>query len=223
MKKLFVIFLSIVLTLSSGIPAFAALPSGVDLERACSLELTVVDFSGNAVGGGSLTLYKVADFDENAQFKAVDAMSELQSVIPTEYPELIGDPELSDTCAAFVKDNSIFGETLTVNDSGVASKGSLTSGLYLVMHTEPAEGYSAFSPFLVVLPFVSDGSVAYDVRMKTKPIETVSEETTTKTPEETTTGEDTTKVPSKPIPRTGRFRCSFFSASLWLSPEYSLS
>lgn len=63
----------------------------------------------------------------------------------------------------YAAENKLSGTEVSVSADGTVQMTDLPAGVYLMVQTKPAEGYSAFQPFLVTLPQVVDGAYIYDV------------------------------------------------------------
>lgn len=136
-----------------------------DPDRAGSISGTML-YDGEAVGGGSLILYKTGDMaedDGNYSFALTDDFA--GSGLSLEDPE-------SDTLAAglaeYASDNSIAGTEVSIASDGTWSVSGLEPGLYLVAQEDPAEGFEAIAPFLVSLPMFENGAYVYEVSTEPK-------------------------------------------------------
>lgn len=136
-----------------------------DLDRTGSISGTML-YDGEAVGGGSLILYKtgdVAEDDGNYSFTLTDAFA--GSGLSLEDLE-------SDTLAAglaeYASDNSIAGTEVSIASDGTWSVSGLELGLYLAVQENPAEGFEAIAPFVVSLPMFENGAYVYEVSTEPK-------------------------------------------------------
>lgn len=151
-------------------------------------------YENEAVGGGSLTLYKVGDVaqdDGNYSFTLSEDFA--ASGVSLEDIEAAG---LADTLAAYAQEAGLSGVTIDIASDGTWSASGLELGLYLLVQYDPAEGFEAIAPFLVSVPLYEDGVYVYDVSAQPK-LGTLTEEETT-TPATPTTTTDTT------LPQTGQ-------------------
>lgn len=187
-KRLAAVLAALTLLVWCAAPAFAL--EVVDLSRTGSIKVSLYDSeTSEAVGGGTLTLYRVAKVQkDNANLSFVytngfeDCGVELGDLSEG---ELAG--RLAEKIAATAEST-----TVEVSDLGVAEFGDLEVGLYLVVQTTAAENYNVINPFLVSVPIQENGSYVYDVDALPK-VGTAAK----KTPEPPDTP-DTPDTPDKP-------------------------
>lgn len=187
-KRLAAVLAALTLLVWCAAPAFAL--EVVDLSRTGSIKVSLYDSeTSEAVGGGTLTLYRVAKVQkDNANLSFVytngfeDCGVELGDLSEG---ELAG--RLAEKIAATAEST-----TVEISDFGVAEFGDLEVGLYLVVQTTAAENYNVINPFLVSVPIQENGSYVYDVDALPK-VGTAAK----KTPEPPDTP-DTPDTPDKP-------------------------
>ena len=158
-KRLAAVLAALTLLVWCAAPAFAL--EVVDLSRTGSIKVSLYDSeTSEAVGGGALTLYRVAKVQkDNANLSFVytngfeDCGVELGDLSEG---ELAG--RLAEKIAATAEST-----TVEISDLGVAEFGDLEVGLYLVVQTTAAENYNVINPFLVSVPIQENGSYVYDV------------------------------------------------------------
>lgn len=158
-KRLAAVLAALTLLVWCAAPAFAL--EVVDLSRTGSIKVSLYDSeTSKAVGGGTLTLYRVAKVQkDNANLSFVytngfeDCGVELGDLSEG---ELAG--RLAEKIAATAEST-----TVEISDLGVAEFGDLEVGLYLVVQTTAAENYNVINPFLVSVPIQENGSYVYDV------------------------------------------------------------
>lgn len=158
-KRLAAVLAALTLLVWCTAPAFAL--EVVDLSRTGSIKVSLYDSeTSEAVGGGTLTLYRVAKVQkDNANLSFVytngfeDCGVELGDLSEG---ELAG--RLAEKIAATAEST-----TVEISDLGVAEFGDLEVGLYLVVQTTAAENYNVINPFLVSVPIQENGSYIYDV------------------------------------------------------------
>lgn len=158
-KRLAAVLAALTLLVWCAAPAFAL--EVVDLSRTGSIKVSLYDSeTSEAVGGGTLTLYRVAKVQkDNANLSFVytngfeDCGVELGDLSEG---ELAG--RLAEKIAATAEST-----TVEISDLGVAEFGDLEVGLYLVVQTTAAENYNVINPFLVSVPIQENGSYVYDV------------------------------------------------------------
>lgn len=158
-KRLAAVLAALTLLVWCTAPAFAL--EVVDLSRTGSIKVSLYDSeTSEAVGGGTLTLYRVAKVQkDNADLSFVytngfeDCGVELGDLSEG---ELAG--RLAEKIAATAEST-----TVEISDLGAAEFGDLEVGLYLVVQTTAAENYNVINPFLVSVPIQENGSYVYDV------------------------------------------------------------
>lgn len=158
-KRLAAVLAALTLLVWCAAPAVAL--EVVDLSRTGSIKVSLYDSeTSEAVGGGTLTLYRVAKVQkDNANLSFVytngfeDCGVELGDLSEG---ELAG--RLAEKIAATAEST-----TVEISDLGVAEFGDLEVGLYLVVQTTAAENYNVINPFLVSVPIQENGSYVYDV------------------------------------------------------------
>ena len=158
-KRLAAVLAALTLLVWCAAPAFAL--EVVDLSRTGSIKVSLYDSeTSKAVGGGTLTLYRVAKVQkDNANLSFVytngfeDCGVELGDLSEG---ELAG--RLAEKIAATAEST-----TVEISDLGAAEFDDLEVGLYLVVQTTAAENYNVINPFLVSVPIQENGGYVYDV------------------------------------------------------------
>lgn len=118
------------------------------------------------VSGGSLTLYRVGEVHEddgNYSFVPTGDFTDCGVSLDN-----VQSPELAEKLAAYVNDHKPTGTTRTVGKDGKVTFSNLKLGLYLLVQTRAASGYSKISPFLVTVPYLDNGVYIYEVDADTK-------------------------------------------------------
>lgn len=118
-------------------------------------------YENKAVPGGTLTLYRVgavAEDDGNYSFALTGAFTGSGFSL-----EDIQSAQLAKDLAAYVGDHKLPGTTKEIESTGKVSFSDLELGLYLLVQTEAASGYSKAEPFLVSVPLNEDGAYRYHV------------------------------------------------------------
>ena len=160
MKKRLLTLLCVIVLLSAlAVPAAAAEP--VDMNQKGSLSLTMT-YRGKAVAGGKLTIYRVAEVvcDEhgNYSFRYLPAYQDCEISL-----ENLNNSRLADALADIVKKDKLTGTKKTIDNKGKVTFTNLELGLYLVVQTTAAPGYTKIDPFVVSVPGQADGRYVYDV------------------------------------------------------------
>lgn len=202
-KRLFTLVLALVMCSVLALPAFAH--DVPDLSRTGSVSFTML-CGDSAVGGGSLTLYRVGDVaedDGNYSFALSDAYADSGVSL-----EDITDTALAASLAEYTTANKPEGITVEIGADGTATASNLTLGLYLVMQNQPASGYEAIAPFLVSVPMYDeeDGVYVYEVDAQPKMSELTKlpPAATTTTTETTVSDPGTPAVSATTLPQTGQ-------------------
>lgn len=172
-----------------------------DYNRMGSVSVTIKTASGDKVGGGKLTLYKVADarYDNgNNVFVLTSVFAGSKADLTKIETEKNGAPQLAKDLAKYAADNKISGMEKAVDQtSATAAFPGLSLGVYLCVQTEAPEGYEPIAPFCVTVPFWDGNALLYDVDASPKPQPIIS---CTPTPSPT----PTPTTPPPPIPQTGQ-------------------
>lgn len=128
-------------------------------------------YGGKPISGGELMLYrvgKVAEEDGNYFFEKTEPFTRWKG----EFGNLENTARIARSLEDFVKKKKIVGLSAPVIE-GKAVFGhdgeELAQGLYLIIQTEPAKGYSALAPFLVSLPYDGQYHIQVDAKNEPKP------------------------------------------------------
>ena len=154
-----------------------------------------MQFDGEAVPGGELTLYRVGEVSEddgNYTFVPTGEFVRWGS----DFGTLASAEQTAQTAHSlryFALRNGITGTTKGIGTDGKVTFSNLEQGLYLLVQTRPATGFSRVNPFLVSIPYEQDGEYLYDVDAQAK-TELEQEPTPTKPPEK----------PGGKLPQTGQ-------------------
>ncbi len=181
--RMILLLLSLLLAVSLAVPAWAA--EGIDMSRLGSITVTL-KLPGGLDSYGTLTLYRVADIvydhvddpdvrgDERGyQFVPVSALKVsdgfFRNLDKTDLPE-----ETAKQVLRAEKENRMDSYDSVVIKYNPHSKRAeakfrdLELGLYLAVQKTPADGYYELSPFLISVPYASDGKYVYDVTAAAK-------------------------------------------------------
>ena len=202
-KRLSALLLTLVLCCGAAAPAYAA--QVPDLSRTGSISAAMT-YDGKAVGGGSLTLYKVGEIAQNdGNYSFVLTQDYQDSSVSLSD---ISDPDLAKSLAEYAAGHQRTGITVDIGEDGQVKAQNLELGLYLVIQSEAAEGFEAVAPFLVSVPMYENGVYVYDVDAQpklgtlTRAQEESEEES--ETTSETTTPDTTTTTTDTHLPQTGQ-------------------
>lgn len=192
MKRTFTaLFIATVMLVTAfNLTVFSAAPDPVR-----NITLTVTVKSGeNAVPGGAITLYRVAELGEDMSYCYTEIFKDC-ALAPDSEREL-----LTSELIAYIYDNNIGGAVRNVDNNGAAFFDLLKSGLYLVIQNIPASGYEKANPFIIELPMLlNNGEYDYDVSAVAK-TEPETEET-----QKPVTIPSTTR-PTGGLPQTGQLK-----------------
>lgn len=137
-----------------------------DMTRKGSVHITM-QLDGEAVPGGTLTLYRVGEIHEddgNYSFVPEEEFRDWgESFGEEDFFEKEDSARLAESLAEYVREQ---GMTETIREIGADGKVSFTDlelGLYLLVQDAAAEGYNKAAPFLVSVPMTENGSYLYDV------------------------------------------------------------
>lgn len=188
-KRCVALFFAFLLLCSMSVSAYAR--EVPDASREGSIMVTIT-YEDKAVPGGTLTLYKVGNVKEddgNYSFVLTDDFSGSHASL-----ENIQSDQLAKTLAVYASDKKMKGITEQIGNDGSVTFSDLELGLYLLVQTEAASGYSKVSPFLVTVPMYEDGAYCYEVDASPK-VEPKPSPTTPPPP---------TEPPSPSLPQTGQ-------------------
>ena len=136
-----------------------------DETRKCSITVTM-RIGNKAVSGGSLTLYRVGEvYEDDGNYSFIPTGDFTDCSVSLDD---VQSPELAETLTAYANDHKLTGTTRTVGKDGEVTFSNLKLGLYMLVQTRAASGYSKISPFLVTVPYLDNGVYIYEVDADTK-------------------------------------------------------
>lgn len=207
MRRVLMLLLTAVLLLGMCAPALAH--DVPDPTRRGTLNI-VMRFDGIAVGGGSLTAYRVGEVHEddgNYSFVLTERFAESGAVL-----KQIDSAQLAADLAQFASDKKLEGVTKTIGSDGKVTFENLELGLYLLVQETAATGYSKAVPFLVSVPMMQNGAYVYEVdaspkvELKKAPATNPPSHTDSKLPQ---TGQLNWPVPVMAATGVGLFTCGW--------------
>lgn len=187
-KRLAALAAALALLVCCAAPALAL--EVVDLSRTGSIKVSLYDTdTAEAVGGGTLTLYRVAAVNKKN--------ADLSYVYTNGFEDCgieLGDLSEGELAAQLAGKISATAESTTqaVGEDGTTTFEDLEVGLYLIVQGTAAENYNAINPFLVSVPMQEDGKFVYEVDAMPKV------GTATKVPETPPDTPDTPDTPETP-------------------------
>ena len=140
--------------------AFRVSAAAPDVSRAGSISITMT-YRGQAVPGGSLTLYRVGELQLKGQ--RYDFLPTGDFAASGIMLENINDSALALSLSEFAKSGNLAGIKQDIDAEGRIAFRDLALGLYLLVQEDAAEGYAKVAPFLVSIPIVENGAYLYDV------------------------------------------------------------
>lgn len=152
MRKGFALLLAVLLCCMSGVALAHEVPN---LSKTGSLNITM-RFDGEAVPGGTLTLYRVGEVNGNYGFVPTGDFADCGYSL-----DKVNSVTLAKALAHLAK--NFEGVTKTIGDNGKVTFDNLELGLYLLVQQTAAEGYNAAAPFLVTVPMFENGEYVYEV------------------------------------------------------------
>lgn len=176
LRKIIVFGFILCMLFAINITAFAsgtkASPEILDSSQKGSV---TVDFrstdTGEAILGGTFTLYKVAvakQVDGDHVFQLTDSFAQSNVSLEGIKEEDAGAKELASVLEIYAERNHLTGDRVAADENGQAVWKDLELGLYLVVNTDPAEGYVPINSFLISVPRYLDGAYVYDVQASPK-------------------------------------------------------
>lgn len=161
-KNRIAVLLALVLLLCA-LPVTAYAHEVPDMAQKGSISIEL-SYGGKRVSGGTLTAYRVAQIVED------DGNYSFEALPPYRVKELsqenLNTPELAASFAA--QTGSAKGIAPASADNGLVRFDGLELGLYLIVQTEAAPGYTRLAPFLVTVPVNEDGHYVYQVDAQVK-------------------------------------------------------
>lgn len=155
MKRMLCLLL-MALVIFCNVPYAAA----TEVTEDCSIEV-LVKYNGININDGKLTAIRVGYVDEiDRVFKQVTDHKTVTD---------IGTQKAVNSMVEYYNKNKATLVSKTVNISeGKALFDKLSTGLYLILQTDTAEGYNPLAPFLVTLPYIVEGKETYNVSVSAK-------------------------------------------------------
>ena len=118
-------------------------------------------YEGEPVTGGALSAYYVGQLQDNGggySFVKTPEMADFSG----SYSDITS-PKLARDLADFVREQGLPARADVKNEKGEAVFSDLALGLYLILQTEPSDGFEPISPFLVSVPMNQGAGYIYDV------------------------------------------------------------
>ncbi len=165
--------------------------------------------TGDVLPGGSLTLYKAADYAWDGNGYTFRYTDEFIGFVKDEYYFDFGrlNDWMAQEMAIYAEEKGIEGTTKLIGDDGRAAFPALDTGLYVVDQKEAPESYYPVCPFFVTVPILDTATDTYvydvDASPKTRPYEAAEPETEPEpepTEPEPTEPEPTEPTPTEPVP-----------------------
>ena len=123
--------------------AFAS--ESIDMSRTGSISAQM-KHQGTTVGGGSLTLYYVAEIN-GIHYSYVEEFSHSHVSLGN-----IRNADTAKALADYAREKNLSGTKIQIDKDGKVSFPNLNLGLYLLIQEEAAPGYDTIKPFLVTVP-----------------------------------------------------------------------
>lgn len=163
-KRIFPLLLLLALVCHMVLPVSAQ--EVPDPEREGSISLAM-NWNGEPVDGGRLTLYRVGDISQNDGNYGFVLMDGLPGGGQT--PRSLNDPELAQALATAAREKALPAIAGAI-ENGKAVFSRLTPGLYLVTQgkTEASKGFAPILPFLISLPQWENDHYVYDLEANPK-------------------------------------------------------
>ena len=182
-KRILSVFCAVVLFSTLILTASAAVELP-DFDRRGSISISLT-YKGRPLTSGAFALYRVGDvYSENANyfFRYTEEFEHCE--VPVDDPST---SKVAEALAEIVRENRLRGTEQRVDKKGTVTFEDLEIGLYLVIQTRTASGFSRISPFLVSVPSHDGSSYVYDV--DASPKMDLEPEPTTKPSTEPTSGD----------------------------------
>ena len=157
-------FVSLIVSLL-GLLSFAISP--VQAAGQASITVQMKDTSGNAVAGGQLSVYNVAEV-KDGKYQYTAAFAKMDEDISAKTQSTVMTESFAQSLASYVAANEASGQTSQISSSGEAVLAADEQAVYLVTQTTAANGYEKIKPFTLVLPYVQDGQSMSQIVAKPK-------------------------------------------------------
>ena len=136
--------------------------------------------SDNTAKGGEFYLIKLADMtgDETSPYILRPEFSSIGIDFNSLGYAGIYDDKIAEEAADYVLSNGleILGDEYTVDETGVIKIGDISTGLYLMLHSDEEDGRLTFKPFLATLPYYYGNTFHYSVIAQPKCISNLPSE-----------------------------------------------
>lgn len=160
LSKIFSLIVSLL-----GLLSFAISP--VQAAGQASITVQMKDTSGNAVAGGQLSVYKVAEV-KDGKYQYTAAFAKMDEDISAKTQSTVMTESFAQSLASYAAANEVSGQTGQISSSGEAALAADEQAVYLVTQTTAANGYEKIKPFTLVLPYVQDGQSMSQIIAKPK-------------------------------------------------------
>lgn len=160
LSKIFSLIVSLL-----GLLSFAISP--VQAAGQASITVQMKDTSGNAVAGGQLSVYKVAEV-KDGKYQYTAAFAKMDEDISAKTQSTVMTESFAQSLASYAAANEVSGQTSQISSSGEAVLAADEQAVYLVTQTTAANGYEKIKPFTLVLPYVQDGQSMSQIVAKPK-------------------------------------------------------
>ncbi len=164
-KQKRMITLVMVVMMITALVSYASAFTFPDTTRKGSITVTVKEFDGTPVCGGSLELIYIADLVEGG-YEFTDALKDCGISL-----ENLNDGELPEQISGEITKRGIQGTVQDLGDLPTTTYSDLKVGLYLMRQKVNAPGYYDIEPFMICVPMMVDGEWVYDVECSPKPLE----------------------------------------------------
>lgn len=151
----------------------ALMPAGaaIDTSRTGSVTFTITSSdTGEAIGGGSIAVYRVASVDSSGTYTPESDFASLDLDVNTIAADETAWSAAAETIALYIKNYGLE-DTATVvpiDEKGNATLKDVTLGLYAVLQNEAPKGYTAFKPFILPLPYQNGDELQYSLYARPK-------------------------------------------------------
>lgn len=159
LPKIFSLIVSLLVLLSFAISPVQA--------ASASITVQMKDTSGNAVAGGQLSVYKVAEV-KDGKYQYTAAFAKMDEDISAKTQSSVMTESFAQSLASYAAANEVSGQTSQISSSGEAALAADDQAVYLVTQTTAANGYEKIKPFTLVLPYVQDGQSMSQIIAKPK-------------------------------------------------------
>lgn len=171
MTKAGKILVCLVLTVLCAFTALVPVGAAIDTSRNGSVTFTITSSdTGKNIGGGSIAVYRVASLNSDGTYTLEDDFASLDIDINEVAASDSKWSQAAEDIALYIKNHELEDKAtvVSIGEDGTATLDDVPTGLYVAVQKEVPEGYTAFKPFIIPVPYHSGSSLQYDIDARPK-------------------------------------------------------